>query len=131
MLIPDTSSPFNRFLGDRKAYPFCRAKTCVIRGITGELDDTPYLYKGSIESLIVFSMESQNYTYVWLGTNKGLYRLNVESGEIQSFDMFPRLPNSEFAGLSSYQSPVGKLFFGSHEGLWSFHPDRLVREMQD
>lgn len=95
--------------------------------LTGELDDTPYLYKGSIESLIVFSMESQNDTYVWLGTNKGLYRLNVESGEIQSFDMFPRLPNSEFAGLSSYQSPEGKLFFGSHEGLWSFHPDSLVR----
>lgn len=93
---------------------------------TRKFTKIPYQTLGAFENIQVYSIQPENKTFAWLGTHKGLYRLNVETGEIRDFQMIPSLANIEFNRLSSYQSADGNLYFGSVEGLFVFQPDSII-----
>lgn len=95
---------------------------------TQEVTQLPYNAPDSIQ--VVYSIQRENNTFSWLGTDRGLYRLNVKTGELRNFKMFPSQAPMEFNRLSSYQNSDGTLYFGSVEGLFEFHPKSLVKEAQ-
>jgi signal transduction histidine kinase/DNA-binding response OmpR family regulator len=97
---------------------------------TRKISKVSYQGETSFESVSVSSIQRENETFAWMGTNKGLYRLNVENGKIRNFKMISSLGHIEFNRLSSYQSSEGNLYFGSTEGLFVFHPDSLLQEAQ-
>lgn len=98
--------------------------------ITRKISKTPYQGEASFESVSAYSIQRENETFAWMGTNKGLYRLNVENGKIRNFKMISSLGHIEFNRLASHQNLDGYLYFGSTEGLFVFHPDSLIQEAQ-
>ena len=98
--------------------------------VSRKLSKVPYQGETSFESVSVYSIQSENELFAWLGTNKGLYRLNVKTGKIRNFKMISSLDHIEFNRLASHQSSDGHLYFGSTEGLYVFHPDTLLNEAQ-
>ncbi len=95
---------------------------------TKEFTKVPYLITGSVPVPSVYSIQRQDKVFCWLGTSRGLYRLNVEAGELRSFQMFPVQSRIEFNRLSTFQDKIGRLYFGSLEGILAFDPEQLVRE---
>ncbi len=49
---------------------------------------------------------------------------------MQNFNMISTQAHVEFNRISTHQSPEGKLYFGSVEGLFVFHPDDFVKQAQ-
>ncbi|TVR18187.1 MAG: hypothetical protein EA391_02880 [Balneolaceae bacterium] len=61
----------------------------------------------------------------WMSTNNGLIHYSEASGELARFTQSSGLPVREFIRSSAYKHDDGTLFFGSMDGLISFHPDDL------
>ncbi|MDF1699158.1 MAG: ATP-binding protein [Saprospiraceae bacterium] len=95
---------------------------------TKKLEIKPSLINEKIKSGRLFSLYPQDDIYLWIGTNSGLYRLNLETEEVKNFAMFPLQKQMEFNRGSTYQDAKGKLYFGSVDGIFVFHPNNLVKE---
>ena len=74
----------------------------------------------------IYSIQRQDELYCWLGTGSGIYRLNMQTGACQDFEMIDRISKAEFNRLSHYQDSDGTLYFGSLDGLYTFHPDQFL-----
>ena len=64
---------------------------------------------------------------LWISTNRGLARLDLATGAIESFDRSHGLQSNEFNLGAHYRSPAGELFFGGVNGFNAFFPDRILR----
>lgn len=95
---------------------------------TKAIEILPDHINSKLHSSRIFVLFPQNDTYLWIGTNAGLYRLNLETDDVKSFAMFPLQSRMEFNRGATYQDNNGKLYFGSVDGLFVFHPDSLVNE---
>ena len=59
---------------------------------------------------------------LWLPSNYGLMRLQKSTGRIQVFFKRDGIADSEFNGMSHFQSADGRLFLGGVNGITVFHP---------
>ncbi len=62
---------------------------------------------------------------LWMSSNNGINRFNKKTYEIQVFLEEDGLPHYEFNRLSSFQRKDGMIFFGTLNGIVSFHPKNL------
>lgn len=69
-------------------------------------------------------LEDENGAF-WLSTDKGLCRLNLDTGEIHTFTVNDGLQSNEFNRYSYYKSKNGEFFFGGINGLNSFYPEKI------
>jgi len=58
---------------------------------------------------------------LWISTASGLCKLDSKTGTIQIFNRSNGLPIEQFAGNSGYITPDGVIYFGSTQGVVSFH----------
>ena len=63
--------------------------------------------------------------YLWLSTNKGLCRFNVEDFSVKNFTVADGLQSNEFNTSSYLKLRDGTMIFGGVNGLTVFHPDSL------
>jgi len=83
-----------------------------------------YTTADGLPSEIVSSVLRDAAGNLWLGTNKGLCRLNVTTGETFTFDFRDGLPSNEFnAGCTVDED--GTIYMGTLHGLISFNPKRI------
>lgn len=77
----------------------------------------------SYENMECFSIEMDDFNHIWVGTSKGLLRINYMNQDVEVY-----LDDVEFNKRSSLFNK-GKLYFGSTSGLYSFNPtDFLLNE---
>ncbi len=62
---------------------------------------------------------------LWLSSNRGLIRLDTETGSVRQFDSQNGLREDEFNAGARLRSISGKLMFGSTLGVVGFHPGEL------
>ena len=66
--------------------------------------------------------------FFWLGTNKGLTKINFEKGkfQIKKFDTKDGLPSNEFNSTAIWQTRDGHIYSGTNTGFTAFHPDSIL-----
>ncbi|MBD8488255.1 response regulator [Echinicola sp. CAU 1574] len=62
---------------------------------------------------------------LWMSTNKGLTVLRPETGEFVTYDKSKGLRDVQFNFKSSFQDKKGRMYFGTVNGLYHFHPDSI------
>lgn len=79
------------------------------------------LYRGAVVNREVYSILPAGEEHFLLGTNKGLSKFSIKTGEYKILNGLATLQDEEFNRLSAYQSDDGKYYFGSVNGLFSFY----------
>ncbi len=62
---------------------------------------------------------------LWVGTPRGLFRINTVSREVTPFRASDGLQSDDFIGNATFQSSSGHIFLGGRRGFNVFHPDRV------
>ncbi|MBK8489474.1 MAG: hypothetical protein IPL49_00885 [Saprospirales bacterium] len=85
-----------------------------------------------LSSNTLYAICEDDYGNLWISSDYGIIRFNKATGKSKAFLPKDGLPHHEFNRISSYQSPSGRIYFGSLNGVTSFHPkdfqDDAVRE---
>lgn len=97
---------------------------CIYRPATNDFDRR-YLGIDRIPG-VVYRMADDEAGRYWLTSNHGLYCIEGEKGSMRNFTTADGLPTNQFNYNSSLQSPDGKIYFGSVEGLVAFNPLRYT-----
>lgn len=74
----------------------------------------------------VYSILSER-NFLWLGTNHGLSKFDIDNGKFQNYDVNDGLPANEFNGGAAVIAPDNTLFFGGVDGITYFNPVDLVK----
>lgn len=67
---------------------------------------------------------------IWVGTNRGLVRLNPVSGNIRVFTKSDGLISNQFNYNSAYKDRYGKLYFGTINGLAVIDPLNVKEDLE-
>lgn len=65
---------------------------------------------------------------LWVSTNRGLSRLDLESGEVRNYNSADGLVSDLFLLVSRGKFKDGRIAFGGNQGLTSFYPERLEND---
>jgi signal transduction histidine kinase/ligand-binding sensor domain-containing protein/DNA-binding NarL/FixJ family response regulator len=85
---------------------------------------TYYTTKEGLPSNHVVSIIEDNSGFLWIGTNKGLSRMDTRKEMFHNFNVNNGLPANQFRGNSIYMHN-NKLMFGTVNGFILFNPDSL------
>lgn len=75
----------------------------------------------------VRSILSDKNGYIWVGTPKGISKINPKTHEIQNFTTQDGLQPQGFYERSVYISPEGQMYFGGYVGLNVFNPQNVTK----
>lgn len=89
---------------------------------------------GQLEQITVRQGLLSNYTrslflsdkLLWIGTDRGLCRLDLTDRRIKTFVAQSLLSNTSFSRNAKVQLPDGRLAFGSSQGVVLFQPSKLI-----
>ena len=74
---------------------------------------------------VIYAVYPEGNNALWLPSDFGLMRLDKESGKVITYLESDGISNNEFNRVSHYQDEDGRMYFGTIDGLTSFHPDEL------
>ncbi len=74
----------------------------------------------------IYTIIPENDSILWLGTNKGLSKLNIKSRKFHNYEMDDGIPSDEFNMLSKFRDIEGEIFMGTISGLISFKPENIT-----
>ncbi len=77
----------------------------------------------------IYTITPESDSVLWLGTNKGLSRLDTRTGKFRNFEKNDGMPSEEFNMLSAYRSKQGEIFMGTVGGVISFFPSALTKNI--
>jgi signal transduction histidine kinase/ligand-binding sensor domain-containing protein/AraC-like DNA-binding protein len=77
---------------------------------------------------VVYSALPDRYGYLWMGTNKGLCRLNRRSFTTQTFTRDDGIMADEFNRNHYVQYPEGDILMGGLEGFTLFNPRQIGQD---
>jgi signal transduction histidine kinase/ligand-binding sensor domain-containing protein len=87
---------------------------------------THFRQKDGLPNNVVYGIVEDNLGYLWLSTNGGLSRLNVNSRKFRNYDVTDGLQSNEFNMGAYYKSSSGELFFGGINGFNALYPPLVV-----
>ncbi|MGV3558769.1 ATP-binding protein [Larkinella arboricola] len=77
---------------------------------------------------VVYSVKPDRQGYLWIGTNKGLCRMNRRTFTTQTFTRDDGIMADEFNRAHYVQFPDGKLLMGGLEGFTGFYPQQISHD---
>lgn len=86
--------------------------------------------ESGLSSAVILSLLEDQKGRLWMGHSNGLSMLDPVSNRIQNFSTLDGLQPGEFNGGAAYISPSGEVFFGGMEGVNSFVPESLYRNVE-
>ncbi len=84
-----------------------------------------YTRSDGLPSDTVLSLQTDLTGRLWLGTTRGLCRLDPVSGQVRNYDKADGLPTNQFNARAATRDAAGRLYFGTSAGAVVFHPDEL------
>lgn len=79
-------------------------------------------------SQVVYGIESDRESRLWLSTNNGLARFDPHMHSVKLFHQVQGLQDDEFNVNAHFRSAEGILFFGGNHGFNAFSPDLMASE---
>lgn len=77
---------------------------------------------------VIYSAIPDRYGYLWMGTNKGLCRMNRRTFTTQTFTRDDGIMADEFNRSHYVQFPDGKILMGGLEGFTVFYPGQIGQD---
>jgi signal transduction histidine kinase/ligand-binding sensor domain-containing protein/CheY-like chemotaxis protein len=77
-------------------------------------------------SQVVYGIESDRESRLWLSTNNGLARLDPRLHSVKLFHQVHGLQDEEFNSNAHFRGADGTLYFGGNHGFNAFSPDRIA-----
>ena len=75
---------------------------------------------------VVYGILRDNSNNFWLSTNRGISKYSPKLNRFKNYNTKDGLPNNECNAGAFLKSNSGKLYFGTINGLTSFHPESLT-----
>jgi len=75
---------------------------------------------------VIYSLYDDNYSNIWLSTNKGLSKFNTENQTFTNYDESDGLQSKEFFWGAGYKGISGTIYFGGIEGINAFQPSEIT-----
>lgn len=85
---------------------------------------TRYSVKEGLTSSVVYGILEDNKKNIWISSDNGLFRMNINTKEIKRFDLKDGLQSLEFSG-GAYLKDGKELYFGGVNGLNYFNPNEI------
>lgn len=85
-----------------------------------------YTEKTGLANDTVYGILEDAEGYIWLSTNRGLSRLNPQTGVFRNYDLQDGLQGNEFNPGAYFRNQKGELFFGGVNGMNVFDPAQLT-----
>ena len=82
-----------------------------------------FTIQDGLPSNLIQSIETDKQGNIWIGTNRGLVKLN-QGYKTTIYDINDGIQNYEFSEHSSYSDFNGLLYFGGIDGISSFSPNK-------
>jgi diguanylate cyclase (GGDEF)-like protein len=93
----------------------------------GRVAFTRYTEREGLANDTVYGILEEDSGDLWLSTNRGLSRLDPETGSFRNFDSSHGLQSDEFNFGAYHLSRSGEMLFGGIDGFNSFVPGRVLR----
>ncbi len=87
---------------------------------------TRYLFSDGLTSDVVYAILEDKLQNLWLSTDNGIFKMNVNNNSFSYFDLHDGVQGKEFNGGSYFKSKSGEMFFGGVNGLNYFFPDSII-----
>lgn len=88
-------------------------------------DFMTYTTQNHLPSNTVYSIIEDDSSNIWVSTDNGLSCYDRSSEIFINYSTSDGLPNKQFSNNSVYCDPDGYLYFGTINGMITFHPDSL------
>jgi signal transduction histidine kinase/ligand-binding sensor domain-containing protein/CheY-like chemotaxis protein/AraC-like DNA-binding protein len=75
---------------------------------------------------IVYGILEDNRQNLWMSTNNGISKFNINNSTFQNFNVDDGLQSNQFYWNAYFKSNTGEMYFGGINGLNYFHPDSIV-----
>jgi len=126
-----SSNSVNCFYEDGKGAMWIGTAAGLNKYVLSEHKFTNFFERDGLPNNYVYTILPDNEGNLWLSTNKGLSKFNPEiSNEdgraFKNYDKTDGLAANEFNQGACLKGPDGRLFFGSTNGVVSFHPEKVV-----
>lgn len=86
---------------------------------------TRFAEQDGLPNNVVYGILADEQKNLWLSTNRGLCRFNIETHQCKNFFESNGLQGNEFNRYAYYRSKDGALFFGGLDGFNFFYPKDL------
>ena len=83
-----------------------------------------YGEKDGLSSNVVFSIQEDDESDLWLSTMKGISKFNPKTGQFKNYDKSYGFNNNRFFPDAGCKTKNGEIYFGG-PGLTRFHPDNI------
>lgn len=84
--------------------------------------------KDGLSDNTTYATYEDDYGCIWVPSNHGIMRINLKDFSISNYLEGDGIIHEEFNTTSHFQAKDGRLFFGSLDGITSFHPMDFVNE---
>jgi diguanylate cyclase (GGDEF)-like protein len=86
-----------------------------------------YTEREGLANDTVYGLLEEDSGNLWMSTNRGLSRLDPETGSFRNFDATHGLQSDEFNFGAYHLATTGEMFFGGIDGFNTFVPSRVRR----
>lgn len=142
-LLGSRSAQFVDVLATQKAPPaFLGTYNCVLRDNRGRIwlgssgrglvlagsgpQDWEYFDKRKgLAGNVVYGILQDAGGFLWVSTDNGLSRFDMESRSVINYNVHDGLPGNEFNFLSYFKDHSGEMFFGGLNGMAYFNPSEI------
>ncbi|MFN0014217.1 MAG: response regulator, partial [Saprospiraceae bacterium] len=95
-------------------------KLAVARGTISSIQQ--FTRADGLSSNVLYAVYKDDFGNLWLSSDYGIIQFNKATGFSRAFLPGDGLPHTEFNRISHYQAKDGQLYFGSLNGVTTFHP---------
>lgn len=86
---------------------------------------TSFNKKNRMNSSVVYAVLEDRHKNLWMSTDNGLFKLNMQTEQFTQYDLHDGLQSLEFSGGAYFKSSKGEMFFGGINGINYFFPDSV------
>lgn len=98
--------------------------------LKNDVVDTIFTENEGLLSNNIKTIQSDGGRFLYIGTNRGLNRLDLETGVMASFTRYSGFTGIEVLKNASYRAPDGKMWFGTANGATMLDPWKLTSDYQ-
>ncbi|MCW8999152.1 MAG: triple tyrosine motif-containing protein, partial [Kangiellaceae bacterium] len=85
-----------------------------------------FTVENGLISSTVYGVLEDEQGFIWISTNRGVSKLNVDTREFQHFRLADEIHYNEFNQGAFFQLKSGQLFFGGLDGISTFEPEEII-----
>lgn len=87
---------------------------------------TTYTEKNGLPSRTINAMLADSKGNLWLGTTKGLAKFDPSVKTAKAYNLIDGISDLNFNMYAATKSTDGTMYFGTNNGLTTFHPDKII-----